>query len=86
MSKKGVKQMSQRLNRGVREDGTKRTNQETAGLVKRFIRYYRPHKKLFFTTFQMVDITSLLLPSPMMRLVKVLAVEAKAMPGMMRII
>ena len=48
MSKKGVKQMSQRLNRGVREDGTKRTNQETAGLVKRFIRYYRPHKKLFF--------------------------------------
>ena len=40
--------MSQRLNRGVREDGTKRTNQETAGLVKRFIRYYRPHKKLFF--------------------------------------
>ena len=44
------------------------------------------HKKLFFTTFQTVDITSVLLPSPMMRLVKVLAVEAKAMPGMRRII
>ena len=40
--------MSQQGKRGVREDGTKRTGKETAGLVRRFIRYYKPHKKLFF--------------------------------------
>ena len=30
-----------------REDGSKRTGRQTAGLVRRFIRYYKPHKKLF---------------------------------------
>ena len=40
----------------------------------------------FLTTFQSMAITSSLLPSPMMRLVKVLAVAAKAKHGMMRII
>ena len=39
--------MSMRGNREPREDGTKRTGKQTAGLVKRFIRYYRPHRKLF---------------------------------------
>ena len=39
--------MSQRGNRGEREDGTKRTGKQTAGLVKRFISYYKPHRKLF---------------------------------------
>ncbi len=39
--------MSQRGNRGEREDGTKRSGKETAGLVRRFISYYKPHRKLF---------------------------------------
>ena len=39
--------MSMRGNREPLEDGTKRTGKQTAGLVKRFIRYYRPHRKLF---------------------------------------
>ena len=33
---------------GSEEDGTKRSGRETAGLVRRFIQYYKPHKKLFF--------------------------------------
>ena len=36
-----------RGNRTPQEDSTKRTGKQTAGLVKRFIRYYRPHRKLF---------------------------------------
>ena len=40
--------MSMRGNRDPREEGAKRSGKQTAGLVKRFIRYYRPHKKLFF--------------------------------------
>ena len=28
-------------------EGTKRSRKETAGLLKRFIAYYKPHKKLF---------------------------------------
>ena len=39
--------MSQRGNRVEREDGTKRSGKETAGLVRRFISYYKPHRKLF---------------------------------------
>ena len=39
--------MTMRGDRGVREEGEKRTGKQTAGLVKRFIRYYRPHRKLF---------------------------------------
>ncbi len=46
--KESVKDMSQRGSRGEREDGTKRSGRETAGLVKRFISYYNPHRKLFF--------------------------------------
>ena len=33
--------------RNEQEKESKRTGKQTAGLVKRFIRYYRPHKKLF---------------------------------------
>ena len=40
--------MSMRGNREPREEKEKRTGKQTAGLVKRFIRYYKPHKKLFF--------------------------------------
>ena len=29
-------------------EGAKRSGKQTAGLVKRFIHYYKPHKKLFF--------------------------------------
>ena len=29
------------------EAGTKRSRKQTAGLLKRFIAYYKPHKKLF---------------------------------------
>ena len=36
-----------RGNRTPQEDSTKRTGKQTAGLVKRFIQYYRPHRKLF---------------------------------------
>ena len=36
-----------RGNRTPQEDSVKRTGKQTAGLVKRFIRYYRPHRKLF---------------------------------------
>ena len=46
----------------------------------------KEHSTAFFTTFHSMAITSSLLPSPMMRLVRVLAVAAKANPGMMRII
>ena len=46
--KESVKDMSQRSSRGEREDGTKRSGRETAGLVKRFISYYKPHRKLFY--------------------------------------
>ena len=40
--------MSMRGNREPGEDGAKRTGKQTAGLVKRFIQYYKPHRKLFF--------------------------------------
>ena len=30
-----------------REDASRRSRKETAGLLKRFIQYYKPHKKLF---------------------------------------
>ncbi len=41
--------MSRRGNgRGPEDDGAKRSGRETAGLVRRFIQYYKPHKKLFF--------------------------------------
>ena len=33
---------------GNEEDRSKRSGKETAGLVRRFIQYYKPHKKLFF--------------------------------------
>ena len=39
--------MTTRGNRTPQDDSTKRTGKQTAGLVKRFIRYYRPHRKLF---------------------------------------
>ena len=40
------------------EEGTKRSKKETAGLLKRFISYYKPHKKLFA-----MDMTAALLVS-----------------------
>ena len=40
--------MSQRSGSNSREEGKKRSGKETAGLVRRFIHYYKPHKKLFF--------------------------------------
>lgn len=40
------------------EEGTKRSKKETAGLLKRFISYYKPHKKLFT-----MDMTAALLVS-----------------------
>ena len=39
--------MSQRSYRDLNEQPVKRSGKETAGLVRRFIRYYKPHKKLF---------------------------------------
>ena len=40
--------MSQRRDGRSREEEKKRSGRETAGLVRRFIHYYKPHKKLFF--------------------------------------
>ncbi len=40
--------MTMRGNRETREEGTKRSGKQTAGLIRRFIQYYKPHKKLFF--------------------------------------
>ena len=39
--------MSQRRDGRSREEEKKRSGRETAGLVRRFIHYYKPHKKLF---------------------------------------
>ncbi len=39
--------MSERRNRPPREEAEKRSREQTAGLLKRFMAYYRPHKKLF---------------------------------------
>ena len=39
--------MSQRSYRDPHEQPVKRSGKQTAGLVKRFIQYYKPHKKLF---------------------------------------
>ena len=39
--------MSQRSYRDLHEQPVKRSGKQTAGLVKRFIQYYKPHKKLF---------------------------------------
>ena len=40
--------MTMRGNRETREEGEKRSSKQTAGLIRRFIQYYKPHKKLFF--------------------------------------
>jgi len=44
----GAGKMSQRGGSNSPEEGKKRSGKETAGLVRRFIHYYKPHKKLFF--------------------------------------
>ena len=44
----GAGKMSQRGDSNSPEEGKKRSGKETAGLVRRFIHYYKPHKKLFF--------------------------------------
>ena len=46
--KESVNEMAQSKKQNEPEDKEKRTGKQTAGLVKRFIRYYKPHKKLFF--------------------------------------